>query len=67
MSAAVTAAPLPRIAPRGHNGGMVLNILHIATPRDDAQAAVAEAHAAGLLVFPRLVIRGQPARLTVKQ
>ena len=32
-----------------------------------AQSGVAEADAAGLLTFPRLVIRGQPANLTVKQ
>jgi hypothetical protein len=32
-----------------------------------AQSGVAEADAAGLLVFPRLVVRGQPACLTVKQ
>ena len=32
-----------------------------------AQSGVAEADAAGLLTFPRLVIRGQPACLTVKQ
>ncbi|MGO8690629.1 MAG: hypothetical protein ACLQLG_13485, partial [Thermoguttaceae bacterium] len=36
---------------------MERNILHIASRRDDAQAAVAEAHAAELLTFPRLIIR----------
>ncbi len=46
---------------------MERNILHIATRRDDAQAAVAETHAAGLLTFPRPIIRGQPARLSITQ